>query len=294
MRTAIGCLLMLCLGAVARGQCSADAGIDTVLCGGFSMQFDTIQLGGDPVVTGGTAPYTYTWSAYVDMGWGWSYSASDMLDDTTAAHPFLVNPIDETWYTLTVTDTMGNSCVDSVFVGLSVFGTNLGYLTVSIVEGDSFQFFAGENLDGNYPPLSYVWHPNESLSDSTSLTAWASPTEYTAYYLTATDAAGCTGTAAPLYFVSVLPLALEDVDRKKIRVIVQPVPVRDRATIRVEGMESAQMALAIYNASGQVVLHALMPGGSFELDRTGWASGPYTFRVLDAGRMVGDGRFIVE
>ncbi len=73
-------------------------------------------LGASPVASGGTAPYTYSWSP------------STGLSSSTVANP-TANPAATTIYTLTVTDFLGATATDSVLV--TVGGSTVTTLTSS-------------------------------------------------------------------------------------------------------------------------------------------------------------------
>jgi hypothetical protein len=165
----------------------------------------------------------------------------------------LVDPFEELYYTLTVRDADGAQCTDPVFVRMASLGTHLGYMSATIMAGDSFQFRFGTNVFGTYEPFSYVWHPNESLSDSTSLTAWASPLEFTAYSLTGTDSYGCTATAAPLYFIDAIPVSVGELDDPVPAASVVPVPMRDHAELRLHLEAGPLRHLLIISANGRLV-----------------------------------------
>ncbi len=288
----LSCCLVV---SAANAQCVADAGEDQHLCGNLFGGFDTVALGGDPVVTGGTAPYTFSWSARLDMGWGgWVYWASDMLNDTSLAHPSLVQPMEEMWYILTVTDAEGNTCTDSVFVGLSLFGFIMENMPVNIVQGDSFQFFAGSNVEGSRPPFSYVWHPNESLSDSTSLTAWASPTESTDYYLTITDPMGCSVDGAPYYLVNVTPLGTGAEAGSGSSLNAFPSPADRQFTVVPGRSFTSGAELRVLDMNGRVLERSSATRGTRVIHCGHWSSGIYTVEVLGAKGVEGRCRILVE
>lgn len=76
----------------------ANAGSDITICPGAST-----TIGGSPTASGGTAPYTYSWSP------------TDGLDDASSANP-TATPAATTTYTVTVTDDGGFSATDDVTV----------------------------------------------------------------------------------------------------------------------------------------------------------------------------------
>lgn len=296
MRSRSTLVVMLMCHLDVGAQCVAFAGQDTIICNSW-IGAPPLLLGGDPVVTGGVAPYSYAWSANHTITIGantWSFSASDFLDDTTAANPFLVDPHAELFYTLTVTDANGDQCQDSVFVRMADLGTHLGYISATIVAGDSFQFFFGSNVSGNYEPFTYVWHPNESLSDSTSLTAWAFPTEYTAYSLTGTDSYGCTATASPLYFIHVIPVSMDELAASAPPAVVTPVPMHDHAELRLHLAPGPLRYLLIHSEDGRLVRRERITAQVHAIPRAGLSAGVYQWSVIEQGAVRASGRLVVE
>ncbi|MFP4458644.1 MAG: gliding motility-associated C-terminal domain-containing protein [Candidatus Zixiibacteriota bacterium] len=78
-----------------------DAGTDTTICRGSS-----ITLGGSPTVSGGAEPYVYEWYP------------PEYLDDATSANP-VATPEMPMAYTVTISDSLGCSIVDTVNIGLA-------------------------------------------------------------------------------------------------------------------------------------------------------------------------------
>lgn len=75
---------------------TADAGPDSTYC-----YLSSVQIGGNPSASGGTAPYSYLWSP------------ASALSSDTAANPVAM-PQQVTTYTLTVTDSNGCTASDAV------------------------------------------------------------------------------------------------------------------------------------------------------------------------------------
>jgi uncharacterized repeat protein (TIGR01451 family) len=80
------------------GAPTADAGDDEEICPGGS-----VVIGGDPTASGGTPPYSYSWTP------------TEGLDDATLANP-TASPASTTTYSVLVTDDNGCEASDSVTV----------------------------------------------------------------------------------------------------------------------------------------------------------------------------------
>ncbi len=134
---------------------------------------DTVQLGGDPVAMGGTPPYNYVWTNY-------------MIDDNRIEHPH-VWPNVTRRYTVHVTDDMGRSAYDSVYVYVEEgFAVDAGEdRTISL--GDT-TLLGGEVIaTGGTPPYMFFWEPVYNISDPTAEHPEAWPTVDTFYILTGLD-----------------------------------------------------------------------------------------------------------
>ncbi|MCB9231606.1 MAG: hypothetical protein H6581_08085 [Bacteroidia bacterium] len=97
----------------------ADAGLDTSGC-----PPDTAVLGGNPAASGGTGPYTYSWSP------------ANNLSSTSVANPTVV--YSGLTYTLSVTDANGCVGTDSVDVSFSGGGGGSGTQTFAYTGGVQF------------------------------------------------------------------------------------------------------------------------------------------------------------
>jgi hypothetical protein len=277
---------------IVKGQCIADAGPDKIVCSDWNG-FDTVQIGGNPTATGGVPPYTYIWETEWQVG-SWTYTASDFLNDTTIANPTIISSFENLTFNLTVIDSESNICTDSVDVDFSVFGTNLMYVTYEIQQGDSIYLTGFTNLYGGFPPVDYLWRPNHGLTDSTSLSFWAKPDTSVAYYLTATDFHGCSATAAPAYFVNVLPVSIESQELIRPNVNVFPNPTKNKITIKIEENKANKKTLDFYDNKGQLVLTKDFHENIIHLETESLLKGLYLYKITESGKLIGQGKIIIE
>ncbi|GEM_PF-4301342 len=161
---------------------TADAGDNVVSCDG-----QPVYIGGSPSASGGTPPYTYSWSP----------AAS--LDDATLASP-LANPSVTTSYTLTVTDANGCTDMDQVIVSVKPSPVADAGNDVTVCSDVSISLGGAPTGNGGTAPYTYSWSPADGLNS----TAVANPSfSYNntnanpitkTYSVTVTDASGCTST----------------------------------------------------------------------------------------------------
>jgi hypothetical protein len=274
------------------GQCIADAGPDITVCGDWSG-IDTVQMGGNPTATGGVPPYTYIWETTWQVG-SWTYTASDFLNDTTLANPSIIYPGEDLTFYLTVVDSESNICKDSVNVKSSIFGTHLMYVYYTIQQGDSIFLTGLDNVLGGIPPVKYLWRPNHGLTDSTSLSFWAKPDKYVAYYLTATDSAGCSATGAPVYFINVIPVSIEHHDVSENRSNVFPNPSGDRITISLDGGKIEMKVLEFYDSKGQLIFTKETKENTVQVKTELLAKGLNFYKITASGELIAQGKFIVK
>lgn len=273
------------------GQCIADAGPDVIICGDW-YGMDSVQLGGNPTAIGGTPPYTYIWETTWQVG-TWIYTASDFLDDTTSANPTVISSGENLIFKLTVIDSKSNICTDSVNVRFSIFGTHLGTCNYVIQHGDSVFLSNFHNVLGGISPVNYLWRPNHGLSDSTSLSFWAKPDSSVAYYLTATDSAGCSATGAPVYFVTVKPVSINDQEIGQL-VNLYPNPSTDQITICFNVKKPEIKIIEFYNNKGQVIHRLRTNEETIKLNTTVLSKGLNFYKIYTSEELLGHGKFIVK
>jgi hypothetical protein len=299
MKKATISLTMICLlmTKIALTQIVPDAGPDRVVCTGF-FGMDTIDIGGSPSATGGTPPYTYAWEAEYTMIIGnhtFYFSASDFLNDTTLANPEIIHAIGDTIrFKLTITDAQGLTAIDSTSICFAYFGTHLGNIQYTINQGDSVFLSGWENVSGGFPPYEYLWQPNHGLADSTSLNFWAKPQYSVAYYMTLTDSAGCVVTGAPVYFVNVQPVLVDEHENQNSLVKVYPNPVKSILNIQINPKMQGDFTLRLFLSNGKLIEEKKFPGNEYKMDLSNYADGIYIYEILDNKGFSEQGRVVVK
>lgn len=136
------------------------------------------------VVSGGNAPYTYSWAP--------SGNTSANQLGLCAGN-----------YTATVSDV--NNCIMSKTVSLVSPPILSSFINgnQTICEGGSTTLSA--NTSGGTGPYSYSWTPNVALNSTVDLNVNANPTANQAYSLSATDANGCNVVSSVTVNVNALP-----------------------------------------------------------------------------------------
>jgi len=149
---------------VTVGSLTANAGNDTILCTGQTLQLNA---------TGGT---NYQWAA------------NTTLSTTNINNP-VASPVVTTTYLLTVTDNAGCVGTDNIVVTVAPLPVISAGNNQNICQGGSVQLNA---TGGN----TYVWSPIIYLSDPNISNPTAIPLQTTTYTVTGTDANACSNTAS--------------------------------------------------------------------------------------------------
>lgn len=149
---------------------AADAGPDKTICSGNS-----VTIGANPPISGGSTPYTYTWSPSIGL------SSSSVPDPTVTLSNNTSSVIAQA-YTLVVTDANGCSKTDEVTITVYPAPT----VNLLIVEGCQQNGGSISALPaGGTSPYSYLWSP--SAATTQDITGLASGN----YRVTVTDINGC-------------------------------------------------------------------------------------------------------
>ncbi|MEM9834234.1 MAG: T9SS type A sorting domain-containing protein [Bacteroidota bacterium] len=179
---AYGGLASLSFTTLSEGQALpvADAGSDAEVCAG-----ESVQLGGNPVATEGTEPYTYAWSP------------TEGLDDATLANP-TATPTATTTYTLRVTDANNNTDESQVTITVNALPT----VTFTAVDPQCIDN-AVVDLSGLVSPAGGTFSGN-GITDSSFDPAEAGVGTHTITY-SYTDGNSCENTATVDIVVNDLP-----------------------------------------------------------------------------------------
>ncbi len=185
-----GCHSSDVVAITAVGAPTADAGSDTTVCIG-----DTVQLGGTPTASGGTPPYTYSWSPAAG------------LSNASSANPVFTASTPGT-YELVVTVTDGTECTASDTVRVVVYELSLDPgPTQEICIGETVQLGGMPTVSGGVLPYTYQWSPSSGLDDPTSAnpTFTASTPGIYEFTVTVTDGNGCTAIGVAAVIVNPKP-----------------------------------------------------------------------------------------
>lgn len=175
-----GCSNTDSLNVFVLSSASVDAGPDTAICAGDSIQLQA---------SGG-------------LSYAWSPAAG--LSDTSIASPFAY-PFVSTTYSVTVSVGSACSIIDSIHIHVNDLPIVDAGTDSSICMGDSLQ------LQGS-GATQYSWSPSSSLNNATLSNPTASPTGTTIYAVIGTDEAGCKNSDSVIVTVLAVPAANAGID----------------------------------------------------------------------------------
>jgi len=153
-------------------------GPDQIICKGEDVKLS-------PTVTNGGGLYSYLWSS--------GHTASSVT----------YNPMNNQTFTVSVTD-QATDCVRSDQVDITIKDPGAAPLIIwpeaflNICKGSASVL--SPIIQGGTPPFTYKWEPTNSLNDPTIIHPIATPTGSTVYFITVTDANGCTGVKSKSYW----------------------------------------------------------------------------------------------
>lgn len=286
MKNTFFLISLLLLTTLVYSQVSADAGPDRHICYLPEGEEEFSFLGGNPTAFGGTAPYTYCWHCAPIPLWEESpyvLHAHDFLDDTTSSNPQVVNIVQPTLFYLTVTDAIGNTAADSVWVSASIFSNMLiEPACFHIARGDSvFVLPSGVDIaisgGGN---VSYLWQPSYGLSDSTIVDGfWAKPEVTTTYSCILTDSMGCTATSENCLHIIVETVGIES-DINKSAFNIYPNPTNNELNIELPNSDF-NGTLNLMDGSGKIIFQKSLQQSHDKISLYDLSNGIYIVQVKD-------------
>jgi len=256
----------------AQSQCIAEAGQNTTIC--MDAGIGAVFLGGSPSAIGGTPPYTYKWETSYTLGSN-TYYASTFLNDTSLSNPQLTNfAQDSLLFYLTVTDSLGNSCRDSVEIRFCQFFMTLEDKRAYITQGDTVQLY--HSVWSNCTPLQIQWFPNYNIANSTSETPSVWPDTSMIYSAIITDSAGCT--ISDGFMVYVAPVSVQEFSNN-IKFKITPNPTS--GILNIEFNEATLKNVLVLNIYGQRVYHSSTKNQQFQLNLSEHPPGIYIIEIRD-------------
>ncbi len=129
-------------------QMSCNAGNNFTFC-----PQQTYTLGGNPVVTGGASPYTYSWVP------------STGLSSYTVSNPIL-NSYQEPYYVLIVTDANEEVCRDTVYITKSNIDNYSAGDDIFVCKGTNSVVILGASTNSSCSTCTFSWLPTTYLDNA--------------------------------------------------------------------------------------------------------------------------------
>ncbi len=199
-------------------------------------------------VTGGTAPFTYSWS---------SGETSEDLTDITADN-----------YTVTVTDYNGCIVTESEIISepepLTVIVSGVDESSYDACDGS-----ATATPSGGTPSYSYLWSDGQTTSPATALCSGD-------YFVTVTDANDC-------YITDMVTISFPDDiadNENSFSFNIYPNPNNGIFSLEFGTPNTEDISIEVLNISNQIVLSTTVAEQVMEIDMRSFAKGVYFVKVL--------------
>jgi hypothetical protein len=269
-------------------QLTVDAGPDRAFCPD-DLKNQLNLLAQDPIVSGGTAPYTYSWSTTLRLSPRLVFYASSFLSDTTLANPILKEFYgDGLRFELKVTDSEGNTATDSLMVRFSNFAILLVEVRDHISMGDTLTL--SDVISGGIPPFKFAWSPNYNISDTTVRHPKASPKVDTNYKLVITDSVGCKAHGTHKVFVTTT--STMNPSNSEFLSKVVPNPVSYQSIIHFANANNSKVLIRVIDAMGNLVLEESVIGEQYSLVSKIKHKGSYIYTISNESGLITQGKFV--
>lgn len=168
----------------ANGDCDLGAhfgyGYVDLNCSLFQISYDACDTNSTVTLTAPPGFNSYTW---IDTAASWT-----TVD--TGQTVTITKPSATTTYAVVLSPYTGFGCPDTLYSTVAINNLTINATADTIAcAGDSIQLTAGATANAN--PITYSWSPNSFLNCDTCASPIATPTSNITYYVTATDANGC-------------------------------------------------------------------------------------------------------
>lgn len=281
------CILMIFIYQHGNSQCIVDAGEDIHICLDQSGNFDTVKINAS--ILEGTEPYTIKWLySYQFPGIQLTERGSDILNDTSLLNPLVVQwpALSSTYLTVSVTDSSGNTCTDSMMYSYSLFNMTLEDRRSFISKGDTTSIYS--NIKSGFPPYTYQWTPNYNISDTTANAPFVWPEHNQSYQVAVTDSKGCQHILAWEVMVS-----STNVDEPKSGVFkVYPNPVTGTLFFESDYKSLHNAVVDITDVNGRSLIKEKLDNDCIDVNSL--TKGIYFYTLSNRNQVIHSGSFIKQ
>lgn len=269
-------------------QCRVSLGEDFYLCpqGHPHMRIPNITLG--------VPPYTFSWRTVQLDSNNLDIHASFFLGDTSASFFNLSNypspSTDLVTFVLTMTDSIGSVCYDTLNVTFSSPGGDTLNTNYYISSGDSILLSSPTLYPG---AIAYSWTPNYNISSTLDSQVTIKPNISTKYILTIDDWDRCQVTTSYTIIVDSIPLSFGNQSHlNKIIPLVFPNPVKTQSYILVPSNCQIK-CLKIFDTEGREVYKTIQNSPPI-IDSKNFSNGLYFYSIVTQLDETFSGKFVVE
>lgn len=288
-------ILVLSLLNYNQAQCTLELGQDLKFCTDDSSRL----IGQNIQLLGGTPPFSYLWKTNDTVQVGnnaYVYNAAHYLNDPTLASPQIkanTHP-SSTLFHLTVTDSFGNSCKDSIQISHLLTSFCLGdcdyYLPFIIPAGDSVSLFSC--VQPPYPIQTVSWTPTLGLSNPNVHNPRALPPITTHYQVTITDSAGCAYTSNCSVYNTVS--SSKSLPSTNFDVQLSPNPVVSKSILTISLPKPEAYTFLVFDAIGRLHKKQNFSSNTIDINRQEFRKGLWFYQIKHRESIIYQNKFLIE